>query len=70
MAGRAAQAGDPQGRSDLASVMIRTHAGAQSAAPKIRNPKRLPMRTTVSAMVFTFAVSAACADATNGEHLA
>jgi cytochrome c2 len=42
----------------------------QSAAPKIRKPKRLPMRTTVSAMVFTFAVSAACADATNGEHLA
>jgi mono/diheme cytochrome c family protein len=28
------------------------------------------MRTTVSAMVFTFAVTAACADATNGEHLA
>jgi len=37
---------------------------------KSAKPKCPPMRTTVSAMVFTFALNAACADTTNGEHLA
>jgi hypothetical protein len=56
----------------MASVSDQADAGAITALAvrKLCKPKCPPMRTTVSAMVLTFAVTAACADTTNGEHLA